>query len=101
MKAKLIMACTAMAAALLSPAALAADGVSLLTGKVVAATGEALVGIPIKAQRDNSPMTVAVYTDAKGEYAGVSMYASTYAVCTENGPETLVTEALYPGKATE
>jgi N4-(beta-N-acetylglucosaminyl)-L-asparaginase len=39
--------------------------------------------------------------NAKGEYAGVSMYASTYAVCTESGPQTLATEALYPGKATE
>src|SRR5256712_5039495 len=31
--------------------------------------------------------------DAKGEYAGVSMYPSKYAVCTENGPQTLDTEA--------
>src|SRR5437870_61157 len=68
MKAKLMMACTAMAAVLLSPA-FAADGVPLLAGKVVSPTGEALAGIPIKARRDNSPMTVAVYTDAKGEYA--------------------------------
>lgn len=35
--------------------------------------------------------------NAKGEYAGVSMYASTYAVCTENGPQTLQTEPLIPG----
>jgi len=69
MKAKLMMASVAMAAALLPPAALAADGVPLLTGKVVSSTGEALAGIPIKARRDNSPMTVAVYTDAKGEYS--------------------------------
>jgi N4-(beta-N-acetylglucosaminyl)-L-asparaginase len=34
----------------------------------------------------------------KGEYAGVSMYPSKYAVCTENGPQTLATEALYPGQ---
>jgi N4-(beta-N-acetylglucosaminyl)-L-asparaginase len=39
--------------------------------------------------------------DAKGQYAGVSMYASTFAVCTDNGPQTLATEALYPGKATD
>jgi virginiamycin B lyase len=69
MKAKLMMACTAMTAALLAPATHAADGVSLLTGKVVSTTGEALAGIVIKARRDNSPMTVAVYTDAKGEYS--------------------------------
>ena len=69
MKAKLLMACTAVAAVLLSPAAPAADSVSLLTGKVVSTTGEALAGIPIKARRDNGPRTVAVYTDARGEYA--------------------------------
>src|SRR5207245_2831628 len=39
--------------------------------------------------------------NAKGEYAGVSMYASKYAVCTENGPQTLDTEPLYQGKPTE
>jgi streptogramin lyase len=50
-------------------AALAAEGPSLLTGKVVSSTGEALAGIPIKAHRANSAMTVAVYTDAKGEYS--------------------------------
>ena len=32
--------------------------------------------------------------NAKGEYAGVSMYQSTYAICTENGPQTMPTEAL-------
>lgn len=35
----------------------------------------------------------------RGEYAGVSMYASHYAVCTEKGPETLPTEAMFEGKA--
>ena len=39
--------------------------------------------------------------NAKGEYAGVSMYAATYAVCTEKGPQTLPTEALLDGKATD
>jgi N4-(beta-N-acetylglucosaminyl)-L-asparaginase len=38
--------------------------------------------------------------NAKGEYAGVSMYESTYAVCTENGPQTLNTDALFSGSAT-
>ncbi len=37
----------------------------------------------------------------KGEYAGVSMYASTYSVCTENGPQTLNCEALHPGRASD
>jgi streptogramin lyase len=60
----------AAACAVLSPSAtLAADDGSLLTGKVVSSTGEALAGIPIKAHRDNSAVTVAVYTDAKGEYS--------------------------------
>ncbi|MBS1808399.1 MAG: N(4)-(beta-N-acetylglucosaminyl)-L-asparaginase [Acidobacteria bacterium] len=36
--------------------------------------------------------------NAKGEYAGVSMYESKYAVCTENGPQTLDTEPLFKGK---
>jgi N4-(beta-N-acetylglucosaminyl)-L-asparaginase len=35
--------------------------------------------------------------NARGEYAGVSMYASKYAVCTEKGPQTLDTDALYEG----
>ena len=32
--------------------------------------------------------------NARGEFAGVSMYPSKFAVCTENGPETRETEAL-------
>src|SRR5258708_40056110 len=60
----------AAASAFVSPGRpLAADAASLLAGKVVSSTGEALAGIPIKAHRDNSAITVAVYTDAKGEYA--------------------------------
>ncbi|MDP9120227.1 MAG: N(4)-(beta-N-acetylglucosaminyl)-L-asparaginase, partial [Acidobacteriota bacterium] len=34
----------------------------------------------------------------QGEHAGVSMYSSHYAVCTENGPETRPTEALHEGR---
>jgi N4-(beta-N-acetylglucosaminyl)-L-asparaginase len=37
--------------------------------------------------------------NAKGECAGVSMYPSRYAVCTENGPQTLDTVSLFPGRA--
>jgi N4-(beta-N-acetylglucosaminyl)-L-asparaginase len=33
----------------------------------------------------------------RGELAGVSMHPGHYAVCTENGPETRPTEALYEG----
>jgi len=35
----------------------------------------------------------------KGEYAGVSLYASRYAICTENGAQTLPTDALLEGGA--
>jgi N4-(beta-N-acetylglucosaminyl)-L-asparaginase len=37
--------------------------------------------------------------NVKGEYAGVSMYRSTYAVCTENGPQTLDTTPLIDAKS--
>src|SRR5262245_18586177 len=37
----------------------------------------------------------------KGDYAGVAMYESTYAVCTENGTQTLKTDAMFEGKATD
>jgi streptogramin lyase len=60
----------AAACAIAAPSATrAADVASLLAGKVVASSGEALAGIPVKAHRDNSAITVAVYTDAKGEYS--------------------------------
>ena len=36
--------------------------------------------------------------NAKGEYAGVSMYEAHYAVCSEGGAQTLTTEPLLPGK---
>ena len=39
--------------------------------------------------------------DARGRHAGVSMYPSSYAVCTENGPEVLPTEALFAGEPGE
>ncbi len=42
--------------------------------------------------------------NAKGEYAGLTMYAtenSTYAVCTENGPESLPLEGLLEGTPSE
>jgi N4-(beta-N-acetylglucosaminyl)-L-asparaginase len=35
--------------------------------------------------------------NAKGEYAGVALYASRYALCSESGPQTLEAEALFPG----
>jgi N4-(beta-N-acetylglucosaminyl)-L-asparaginase len=39
--------------------------------------------------------------NAKGEHAGVSMYEGTYAMCDDNGPQTLKTEPLLPGKPTD
>ncbi len=39
--------------------------------------------------------------NAKGEFAGVSMYAARFAVCTEKGPETLDCEPLFTGRATD
>ncbi len=58
------------ACAFVSPGATLAQEVApLLAGKVVSSTGQALAGIPIKAHRNNSPITIAVYTDAKGEYS--------------------------------
>jgi virginiamycin B lyase len=46
-----------------------APGESLLSGKVTSTAGEALVGIPIKAHKRNSNITVSVYTNAQGEYS--------------------------------
>ena len=37
--------------------------------------------------------------NAQGEQAGVSLYESKYALCDVNGPQTLSTEALLPGRA--
>ena len=40
--------------------------------------------------------------NAKGEYAGVALYAgSNFAVCTEAGPQTVPSEALLQGKPTD
>jgi virginiamycin B lyase len=64
-----VVAMVTACAFVLPGATLAQDGASLLAGKVVSPAGEALAGIPIKAYRVNSAITVAVYTDAKGEYS--------------------------------
>jgi N4-(beta-N-acetylglucosaminyl)-L-asparaginase len=37
--------------------------------------------------------------NARGEHAGVSMYASKYAFCNENGPQIMATEPLLQGAA--
>jgi N4-(beta-N-acetylglucosaminyl)-L-asparaginase len=36
--------------------------------------------------------------NAAGEHAGVSMYPSEYAICNENGAQTLPTESLLEGQ---
>jgi len=36
--------------------------------------------------------------NARGDYAAVSMYASKFAVCTEQGPQSLDCEAVFPGR---
>ncbi len=36
--------------------------------------------------------------NAKGEYAGVSFRPSNYAICTENGPQQLPTESIFPAR---
>ena len=39
--------------------------------------------------------------NAKGEHAGIAMYESTYAVCTENGAQVVKTDALFEGRETD
>jgi N4-(beta-N-acetylglucosaminyl)-L-asparaginase len=40
--------------------------------------------------------------NAKGEYAGVTMYpGASYAICNESGPQTLRSDALLTGRANE
>src|ERR1700688_786076 len=57
------------AAGVLAPALSYADKQPLLDGTVISFAGKALAGIPVKAHRANSNITVAVYTDARGEYS--------------------------------
>src|ERR1700733_10420945 len=46
-----------------------ADDPSLLEGRVTAPDKQALAGIPVRAHRDNSNITVSVYTNSRGEYS--------------------------------
>ena len=64
-----IIALAAVSAFLLPSSPRAAEETPLLSGKITSSTGEALAGIPVKARRANSTMTVAVYSNAKGEYS--------------------------------
>ncbi len=55
--------------------------------------------------RGNPNFNLSFYViNARGEHAGVTMYGGdrySYAVCTENGPETLSTDAFLTGQATD
>ena len=42
---------------------------SLLGGRVTSMSGESMAGIPVRAHRDNSNITVTVYTNSAGEYS--------------------------------
>jgi hypothetical protein len=46
-----------------------AQGQSLLEGKITSSGGAAVAAIPVRAHRDNSNMTVSVYTNSRGEYS--------------------------------
>ena len=59
----------ALAAACLSPAVSFAAEVPLINGRVIASSGRVLAGIPVRAHRENSNITVSVYTDSRGEYS--------------------------------
>ena len=59
-----------IAAAAAAPAQISsAQETTLLSGKVVSTTGEALAGVPVKAHLNNTNITVAVYTNKGGEYS--------------------------------
>ncbi len=53
-------------------------------------------------QAGNPRFNISFYVlNKKGEFAGVSMYATNFAVCTANGPETRPCEPLLPGDGTD
>jgi N4-(beta-N-acetylglucosaminyl)-L-asparaginase len=53
----------------------------------------------LKNERGQPNFDLQFYVLARnGQYAGVSMYESHFAVCTEKGAATLPTESLYPGR---
>lgn len=50
----------------------------------------------------NPAFNISFYAfNKKGEFAGVSMYQTKFAVCTENGPETRNCEPLLPGDGSD
>ena len=65
-------------------------------GHDVLVTGKG--GFKLQARHDemSQPRTLHL-----GQHAGVAMYESTYSVCTENGAQTIKTDALFSGSATD
>ena len=53
----------------LSPSRSLAAEDSLLGGRVVSSSGQPLAGIPVRAHRESSNITVSVYTDRRGDYS--------------------------------
>src|SRR6266851_5785186 len=59
---------------------------SLLSGRVTSLSGGAVAGVPIRAHRENSNITVSVYTNSRGEFsypAWSSLSPSSYSVTIE------------------
>jgi N4-(beta-N-acetylglucosaminyl)-L-asparaginase len=70
------------------------DAGMLVLNRIVAATIEKR----LLNSRGKPNFNVNFYAlNARGDYAGVSLYESRFAVCTESGPQTLPTEPLLPG----
>ena len=68
-RAAILMAVLAAACACGSKAAPSAGEAPLLNGRVSSAHGDPLAGIPVRAHRQNSNMTVSVYSNSRGEYS--------------------------------
>jgi virginiamycin B lyase len=87
------------------PAEISAAEASLLGGRITSATGGALAGVPVRAHRENSNMTVSVYTNSRGEYTypdWVDLSPGSYSVAIELAefePARREAVALSAGKA--
>ncbi len=68
-RAAILMAVVAAACACVSPDASFAAEAPLLNGRVSSSSGGPLAGIPVRAHRQNSNITVSVYTNSRGEYS--------------------------------
>ncbi len=64
----LVVAAAGLYAQSPSSRSLAAED-SLLAGKVTSSTGQPLAGVPVRARRANSSITVNVYTNSQGDYS--------------------------------